>query len=131
MQAFYFGNIGYAANYFHSLSLHKTNMKILLLIIIAATGFSSCKKTDDGSTKLIYTIADHKVSVPYWAGTNRDCYLAAPEGGSFEPFCEAIEGFEYTSGSTYVVELKAYKLNPPLQDGGDTRYMLNKMIAKK
>ncbi len=107
-------------------------MRILLLIIIVTLGFSSCKKTDDGSTKLIYTIADHKVSVPYWAGTNRDCYLAAPEGSSnFEPFCEAIEGFEYAPGNTYVVELKAYKLNPPPQDGGDTRYVLNKIIAKK
>lgn len=107
-------------------------MRKLLSIFIAAALFSSCKKADDGSAKLVYTIADHKVSAPSWGGGSRDCYLAAAEGSStFEPFCEGIEGFEYAAGSTYVVELKAYKINPPLQDGGDTRYVLSKIISKK
>jgi hypothetical protein len=107
-------------------------MRKLLSIFMAAALFSSCKKADDGSTKLVYTIADHKVSTPYWGGGNRDCYLAAADGSStFEPFCDGIEGFEYVAGSTYVVELIAIKINPPLQDGGDTRYVLNKIISKR
>lgn len=107
-------------------------MRTLVLVFIAAITFSSCKKADDGSIKVVYTIADHKVSAPYWGGGSRECYLAAIDGSSaFEPFCETIEGFEYTAGNTYVIELKAYKITPPPQDAGDTRYVLSKIISKK
>jgi hypothetical protein len=50
---------------------------------------------------------------------------------SWELFYDDIQGFAYEPGYIYTLRVKIEKIQDPLQDGSDRRYLLVKVLSKK
>jgi hypothetical protein len=105
-------------------------MKKTTLFLLAICLLASCRK-DKGPEQKVWHVREEKTVHPALFGGTQECFnIRESETQAWEPFCQAIEGFEYEKGHTYVIMVRIHEIKNPPQDGSSRRYELVKVISK-
>lgn len=109
----------------------KRRIKTLLIASVAALAFTACSQSEktDENNKIFRVASENRDCV----GVGRQkCLLVKQEDESeWSYFYSSINGFDYTPGYEYKLEVKTDKISNPPADASSIKYTLVRQISKE